>query len=344
MKHFVSLDEVLKFNNAYYVGGCFYTNVVFSNIEKQYSFIKGMVEYSPRKFQHPLYSVKKDQSAAYIIREMCSGNVYVGSSEKVYTRVCKHKWHIQRKQHDNSKFTELLQQTHIKNFDLIVIFTDTREEAYDLEQYFVNMYKDTGLLINIANDVRFAMRGRVLTDEHREKIREANTGKIMSDEARQKIALSRKQSVKAITQLQEMLNRKKRRISVNGVEYESLTQASEFSGMTLSMLRSALDENDPNVKWLSDNESPIKGRSLSEEHRRNLSMSRKNNPKAKQQLESIRELTRRKIILNGVLYNSVLEASKAVGIGECTIHRKLREHKDKFKDGPYVLDYVKHKL
>lgn len=339
MKQFISLDDVLKFNDTYFVGDCFYT---FAN-KKQYPFIKGMLEYSPRKFQHPLYNVKKDHTATYIVREMYSGNVYVGSSEKVYDRIARHKWHILRKQHSNSKFTELLQQTHIKNFDLIVIFTETREEAYDLEQYFVNMYKDTGLLINIAEDVRLPMRGCKLTEEHRQKISEANTGKIMSEEAKQKISYSRQSSEKAQLQIHEMISRKRRRILVNGIEYESLTQASQLSGMSLAMLRSALADNDPKVIWLSNNESPIKGRVLSEEHRRNLSISRKNNPKAKQQLESIRELTRRKIILNGVLYNSVLEASKAVGIGECTIHRKLREHKDKFKDGPYVLDYVKHK-
>lgn len=339
MNHFVSLDEVLKFNNTYFVGECFYT---FAN-KKQYSFIKGMLEYSPRKFQHPLYNIKKDHTATYIIREIDLCKIYIGSSEKVYDRIARHKWHILRKQHDNSKFTELLQQTHIKNFELIIIFTDSREEAYDLEQYFVNMYKDTGLLLNIADDVRFAMRGRELTEEHRQKISEANTGKIMSDEAKEKISYSRKNSEKAISQIQEMLNRKKRRISVNGIEYESLAEATRLSGNTQAAIRAALERSDSNVFWLSNNESPIKGRSLSEEHKQNLSESRKNNPKAKQQLEAIRELTRRKIILNGVLYNSVLEASKAVGIGECTIHRKLREHKDKFKDGPYVLDYVKYK-
>ena len=44
---------------------------------------------------------------------------------------------------------------------MFVIFAESRGEAFDLEQIFVSHFKDSGLLLNIAYDVRYAMRGHV---------------------------------------------------------------------------------------------------------------------------------------------------------------------------------------
>lgn len=348
---FVSLEEILLFNNNHYLDNIFYCEIN----GKKYNFIKGYLTYNPRKYSNINFTVKNNNFGTYLIRNLDNGKTYIGSSGKIYNRITKHKNMIYNKNHDNHIFTELLKTSNLKDYELIIFFSTNREEAYNLEQYFVNKYKDSGLLINIAQDVRNTWSGMKLSTDHVQKIILKNTGKkrsveirarmsgrILSDEAKSKLSSFHKTDEKAIAHFTKILESKKRTVSIDGVQYESLTEAGIKSPYSESFIRRHIESDSyPNIFYVSSNESPLKGRTISDDHKKLLSDIRKNNPKHIKQLESIRDLTKKKIILNGVLYNSITEAMSKTGIHESIIRRKLRMSNKKTIDDCYVLDYVK---
>lgn len=338
MTTLLSLNELLESTNTHYTGDCHFVDID----NHQYSFIKGFLYRLPREFKNKLYSVKFDQPATYVIQEIHTGEMYIGSSRRVYKRVSLHKQFISTNTHPNTNFSKLLTKTNITNFELIVIFTTTREEAYEIEQLLVNRYKDSGKLINIAYDVRYAMRGVSMSEEHKEKIRKSNTGKILGLATRRYMVHVRKTSKLALEQMKKIHENKRRRIMVNEIEYRSLTEAIVGSGINKTELRKKLNKNDPNVYWLGKNASPIIGRPLSSNHIDAIRAAKKDNPKTKIQFEKYRSKNDRKIILDGVLYNSVTEAVRITGFPECSIHKQLRGKKDQLVDGAYVLNFKKH--
>lgn len=337
MDTIIPLSDILNINDIHYGGGCHFTFI--DNIK--YPFIKGYLNSSPSSYQHPLYHVKKQkQNGCYLIREIQEGKVYVGSSEETYNRVSKHKWHIAKRYHENKVFNEIVKDRNPLDFELIIFFTNTREEAYELEQFFVNMYKETNQLINIAHDVRYAMRGHQFSEEHKNKISEANKGREVDEKARLNISIARKSSEKAILQTSLLHARKRRRVSIGSTVYESITVACKALAMSETALRKATRDPKSDICFIDDVKSPLAGRSLSEEQRAKLSSLRKNNEAAQQQLASIRHLTQKKIVLNDVLYESITQAARETKIGESTIRRRLRETNfPKNQEGNYVVFY-----
>jgi group I intron endonuclease len=347
----ISLEEILLFNNNHYFDNIFYCEIN----GKKYNFIKGYLTYNPRKYNNINFTVKNDNFGTYLIRNLDNGKTYIGSSGKIYNRITKHKNMIYNKNHDNHIFTELLKTSNLKDYELIVFFSIDREEAYNLEQYFVNKYKDSGLLINIAQDVRNTWQGMKLTSDHVKKIilknigkkrsvevRTKMSGRVITDEAKAKLSIFHKTDKKANEHFNKILDDKKKPISVNGIEYSSISEAGLKSPYSESFIRRHL--NDPlytNLISLDETISPLKGRTISENHKKRLSDIRKNDPRFIKQLESIRDLTKKKIMLNEVLYDSITDAMNKTGIHESTIRCKLRKSNRKTDNGHYVLNYVK---
>ena len=335
MNKYLNLLDLLKFENNYYIGNCFYVDLD----NKYYSFIKGRLISNPKFFKHPLYKSKYNQSAAYILREIFTGKIYIGSSKEVYERISVHKFLMKRKEHDNSNFTELLKITKIENFELVIIFTDSREEAYDIEQFIVNYFKNSDLLLNIANDVRFARLGAINTKEHIEAIRLANTGKIATEETKKLMSDFHKTDEKAIQQFKDILESKKRKVMVNGIAYDSLIQAGKNSGINETKIRNTLRQNNnSDIYWLSHNLNKLENTRLSDEQRLKLSLYRQTS-RAKEQFQLCQEANKRKILLNGVMYKSVQDAVLKTGISEPTIHRKLKLLNGKCNKEHYILNY-----
>lgn len=221
MRNIIQLEDILEDVNTHYVGGCFYVDIG----NKEYSFVKGFLGSPPRHFQHPLFHVKLDKPGCYLIRDMKTGKVYIGSSGKLYKRVTRHKQFVLLRRHDNPNFTEVLKKSTMVDFEVVIFFTQYRDEAYELEQFFINRYKPMCLLINTAHDARYAMRGIVLSEEHRKKISVSNTGRAMSEETKLRLSASRKVSVKAQAQLESIRVFRRKPLLLNGVLYESVSDA-----------------------------------------------------------------------------------------------------------------------
>lgn len=347
MKKLIELEQLLQFNNEHYFG-----NVHYCSINgKKYNFIKGYLTYNPRKFENSLYGLNVNSSATYLIRELNTGDTYVGSSGKIYIRLSKQKAMINEKNHSNANFNKLLETTNIKNFELLVFFTNNREEAFGLEQYFVDRFLNTSFLLNIARDVRFYTSpnfnrlGSKNSPEQTKRLADLARNRVFTDEDREKLSFIRRTNEKSIDQFKKVLEDKRRRISVDDVEYESLTEAGINSPYSESSLRRTLSRGvNKNIFYITDNESPLKGRTIPDWHKQRLSEVRKTNPAFIDQLSSVRDLTKKKIQINGIMYGSITEAIKLTGISESVIHRKLKESNGKENNEFYVLNYVKPQL
>lgn len=340
MKKLISLDHILQDYENYYFGECFFVNIK----HKDYSFIKGSLLFEPPKYAHSSLTVKTIKNAVYILTEINTGKLYVGSSGKIYTRIIYHKTSIKAKNHPNSNVNKLLEISDIKNFDVIIIFTDTRDEAYELEQMFIDMYKNTNRLLNTARDVRYARLGAKNSEIHVQKMRQIMTGRKASVETRKIQSSFHKTNQRAIEQHKEIIEAKRRKISVYGVNYKSITEAGNKSPYSHSFIRRRLRKNnDPNIYYLSDNISPLLGRSISEEKKRALSEFHKTNPKAIEQFKALHETAKKKILLDGVLYSSVTEAVKKTGIPEYAIHKQLKRTGGKLHGDTYILNYIPYK-
>lgn len=337
MDNLIALNDVINLNDSHYSGGSHYTVIQNSH----YSFIKGFLSTLPARFMHPLFHVKKEQCACYLIRETQDGKIYVGSSSKIYKRITRHKeWILRLRRHPNKVLSQIAENRNPSDFELIIFFTSNREEAYRLEQFFVNRYKETDQLINIAYDVRHAMRGHIFSEEHKRKISEANTGRAIGEQTRLNISSSRRNSIKAQEQLAVLHAKKRRRIQVDGVEYESVAEASSRLGISECVLYKTAAKPGSKVKFLDNVKSPLSGRTLTPEQKLKLSLLRKNNESLKNQLSTIRHLTQKKIVLNDVLYESITQAARETKIGESTIRRRLRETNfPKNQEGNYVVFY-----
>ncbi len=330
----LNLDDILAYNSVHYSGNLNYVKIN----DCEYSFVKNYLFFTPRMFDNVFYSINKIQSGTYILRDLVFGKIYIGSSENIYRRISKHKLLIGNKKHENKNFNELLKNTSIKDFELIIIFTPNRNIAFEIEQLLVNKYKNSGNLLNIANDVRYAMKGHIFSDEHKRKISQSNKGRLISEEHKHLLSNFQKTNPAAISSRQKLLDNKKRKIKVFGVEYESLTEAGQKSGFSESFLRRNVDNEKCNdVTWLSDNSSPLKGRNLNSELKQKLSEFRKTDPKSIAQLQSIQILKRKSITLNGIFYSSLRDAVKYSGFSSYRIFQELK-HVDRTK--PYVLNIV----
>lgn len=337
MKKVIDIDTLLRQYNDHYVGEGFFVNIN----NKEYSFIKNYVITEPRKFLHSFYNNKIDKNAVYFIRELFNGKMYIGSSSRIYKRICMHKKDLNLKVHPNSNFNTLLKETNIKNFELIIIFTDTREEAYNLEQQFVDQFKHTDLLLNIAHDVRLARLGAKNSERHIQRMRELMTGKIVSDETKKRQSVFHKTNLRAIEQHKEIIQDKRRKINVYGTIYKSLTDASNLSPYSNSFIRRRLKKNrDPNIYYITDNSSPLLGGTIPEERKKSLSEFRKTNLKAIEQLKELRNASKKKILLNGVMFSSVTEAVQKTGISECSIYKQLKKMDNTPVADAYILNYL----
>lgn len=271
MSNILTLEELLTINNNHYVG-----EVNFVEIDNDYyPFVKGHLRLSPKEFLCPRLTTEKKVAGVYLFWSSQTGGTYIGSSGEVGKRLSQHRADIKAKRHSCRNVHDLLPTHTLMDFEVIVIFTKDREQAFDFEQKLIDEIKSPRKLLNIAADARISMKGRSLSPEHKQSLLAANVGRIKSSATRKNIS-------------------------------EGLKAAHAAH--------------------------PEYGRKFSE--------TRKSSAAAKAQLESIRELVQKKILLNGVLYPSIVEAARQTGRGESTIRRRFKMYGHCDPNGLYVLNDV----
>ncbi len=189
------------------------------------------------------YSKKIKICAAYCIFHIDSGYGYAGSTGHLGKRLNTHRTMLNTNNHDNANIQNAFNSSDKQLFDILIFFTKDREEAYEIEQILINILKDNNCAFNNSSDARVGLRSKSWTDEERKILSKRMSERIVSNETRKKLSIAcknklfsdetrKKMSISASSE-----NRKKRmidlaiksrkRISVNGTEYESITEASK---------------------------------------------------------------------------------------------------------------------
>lgn len=181
----------------------------------------------------------ESKNGAYFILHSETGRIYAGSSLSVNDRVTEHKRYLRNGTHFNKE----LQEAYNSDQKLETFTTNTpdRESAFALEQVLLDTFKDTGFLFNRSTQAKNSFSCMVFDEARIEQMRQASLGKKASEETKLRMSISakgknlgKKKDPEVEAQLQVKRLEKARKVVVEGVEYESLREASRVLGMGVS--------------------------------------------------------------------------------------------------------------
>jgi predicted GIY-YIG superfamily endonuclease len=160
--------------------------------------------------------------AMYLITDQAETKVYVGSAANVQDRRSNHNGNLARGTHKNKSLQELYNKEAAVDRPLVckIVLTETRDEAYELEQSKIHSLKGTDALCNVSENARSPNKGRIASEETRQKQSESRTGLKPSEETKLKMS-------KSIAEV------KANPLIADGVEYPSTAVAAKELGVTV---------------------------------------------------------------------------------------------------------------
>ena len=190
----------------------------------------------------------------YIIRHVKTGKLYIGSTLDINSRLSDYENNLPR---NNKTLNSNLQKIYNEdpNIQFYFILVNTREEAYEIEQWLLDRYWDTGLIINSFLDVKGSIRS-IMSESTKEKIRHKRIGIKLSKETIAKIVEKNKlrlQNNKNKPKIKRNGKMNARRVLIHGVMYESARKASKELGINRGSLHYRLNSNIPlfdNFCWI----------------------------------------------------------------------------------------------
>lgn len=142
--------------------------------------------------------------------------------------------------------------------------------------------------------------GKKLSKETKDKIRNGNIGKIVSEDTRKKISESNMRKIKSSKERKEISNR------MMGNSYNKGNKHSEETKRRIS----------------EGNLGKCKGKKVSKETRKKISESRM----------GIKPSTCKKVMINGIEYESITDASNKLDIKLTTLWHRINSYSEKFKE------------
>lgn len=191
----------------------------------------------------------------YVIEH--SDGLYVGSSEDLYRRKNGHKSLLGRNTHFNKEFQEAYNRD--PNYQMRFLVTETREEAYAVEQHLIDEMMPYGVLFNRSPDAKLANKGLTHTasEETRQKLRDAHVGRIYPEKTEEhckNISLAKTGKPLSDYHRQRIAEGSPRRVGVciEGVEYPSMGKAAEALGLNSGTVWKRVRSEDPEFsEWKS---------------------------------------------------------------------------------------------
>ena len=151
--------------------------------------------FSKNLFAHlGLVSTEDGTPCCYVLSCVNTGQFYVGSTKNVCTRMYQHRMHMKDNRHYLPEFNEAYREFGECSFQVLVIYCESREDAYEVEQQVVDAFRDDERLLNSGKDnVRYPQQGRAVSPIHREKLVASNRQRWADPVLRQRHSEQRKQ-------------------------------------------------------------------------------------------------------------------------------------------------------
>lgn len=189
---------------------------------------------------------KKDFPGFYILTHKPTGVFYVGSTSILNKRMRVHKSRLNTGKHKNKRLMDVY--TTWDDFKIDLTITDTIEEAKVWEKELLDKYIGTELCCNLHDDpdVPFSgVRGRPRSEQARRNMAEASKLRRHSEEVKRKISEANKGNTHSAATKLTMSLAKSRKVSIDGVIYDSALQASIVLGIPNRTLRNRLQSKSP---------------------------------------------------------------------------------------------------
>lgn len=126
----------------------------------------------------------------YCYENKINGKLYIGQTDNIKKRDRQHTFHGRK----CMAIDGAIKKYGRDNFDLFVVsIVDTIDQADQEEIYWIDQmryYLSINKVYNIMNGGTGGSRGRIITQETKDKIRKANTGKIRSEESKRKQSIT----------------------------------------------------------------------------------------------------------------------------------------------------------
>lgn len=166
----------------------------------------------------------------YILVHEETKKIYAGSTNDLYSRESKHRGMLQNNKHSNKILQETYNNSINKEVTFLSLNTETREEAFELEQSLINGFIESGLLFNISKDAKNPNKGLNHSDETISKMSQTKLGKVFTDEHKQNLSISHLGKPVTNTQLKSLDLGKFARMKpvvIDNVQYESVREAAK---------------------------------------------------------------------------------------------------------------------
>jgi predicted GIY-YIG superfamily endonuclease len=160
---------------------------------------------------------------AYIITHLATGSFYIGSTGSLHARKNTHEHTLRRGVHDSRRLQELFNQSPFMHFSYWI--AADKEQALDWEQFLINLHWGNPLLLNCSTCAEFPATGTTYSDERRAAM------------------LDYYQSPEGMTKrkkLAEVSAARSRKVSIEGIIYNSVSEAVQKLGLTENCVRERL--------------------------------------------------------------------------------------------------------
>ena len=188
--------------------------------------------------------------ATYLIIDNTTNQAYVGSSQNVRRRIYKHNDCLKNNNHPNENLQQAFNAGH--KLEVIVTETESKDTALDLEQSILDECFDSGMLLNIAKDARYSNKGIIPSQETRDKISKSNKGRIFTDEHKQKLHdahIGKNINVKQREALILGASQRKKSVVINSQQFPSVKNAAEVLNLNEETVRRRLKDSTKYTTW-----------------------------------------------------------------------------------------------
>lgn len=249
----------------------------------------------------------------YMIHAPNFEKAYFGSSNEVRRRLLRHRRDLVNRDHDNWELQQLFNKWgHL--LQICIYYTDTKEEALNIEQAFIDEWFGTTAICNLAQDARSSGIGYIPKPETIERIRQANIGKPKSEAHRASISrtLMGRPVQPHVAEMLRSMNKGKifsdetrKKMSLSG-------KGKVFSLETRQRMSEAVKRKPP----------------VTMETRLKLSLARKGKPaiRTEKGLEALRLARIKPVSVEGTHYESIKLAAETLGLTIKVISNRLNSN------------------
>ena len=129
----------------------------------------------------------------YQITHTPTGFFYVGSSANIPGRITHHRWALKSNRSNCRKLQEYFNKVgSFKDFNFNIMITETREEAYGLEQSILDKWAGNEKLLNICLDARSPITHHFKDPEVKNRATEGTLRRLSAQDWNTKSARARK--------------------------------------------------------------------------------------------------------------------------------------------------------